>query len=310
MADKMMRVAGRDDDGLAKAFKVDEHGRLEAGGSKVETLWNTKQSTDGVWSDLTDGFIEVGGKFTELLVSWTADTLTGRTFTIEAIWDDTGFETERSSFKETVIQASNEKAYAYKEVTVKRKFVKLRYRVDGGNHSRAIIQCVFNVNATPKNINVETFLPGLNKKQILSSGRQIEAQTSYVLVSDFQFNENVTAWALYTYERNRPTSNLTNGLVEFVIEYSDTKGNYDTLPGGRVLFKQAVALSQDDERGKGLAVLPSSDSTQGSSIILAGEYFNVPIGRFMRITIKNNLPEQAIRFLPITIVQEGNFDDI
>lgn len=310
MTDKMMRIAGRDDSGLAKAFKVDEHGRLEAGGSKVETLLKDNLTTDGVWYDLTDGFIEVGGKFNELLVSWTADTLTGRTFTIEAIWDEIGNATERSSFKETVIHASNGTGHAYKEVTVKRKFVKLRYKVDGGDHSRAVIQCAFNVNANPRDINIETFIPGLNKKQILSNGRQIEPQTSYVVVSDFQFNKNVTAWALYAYERNRPTSNIVNGMVEFVIEYSDTAGNYDTAPGGRVLFKQAVTLSQDDERGKGLVVLPSSDSTQGSNIILAGEYFNVPIGSFMRITIKNNLPEQAIRFLPITIVQEGNFDDI
>lgn len=282
--------------------------RLETGSGKVETLWNSNEATDGVWYDLTDGFIEVGGKFNELMISWTADTVTGRTFTIEATWDDTGYAIDRSSFTETVIRASNDMAHAYKQVSVKRKFVKLRYKVDGANHSRAVIQCIFNANAYPRSMNIDSFLPGLNKKQTLSNGVQIEPQESYVLVSDFQFNENVTAWALYAYERNRPTSNIVNGVVEFVIEYSDTKGDYGSLPGGRLLFKQAVTLSQDDERGKGLVVLPSNDSSQGSNIVLAGEYFNVPIGKYMRITIKNNMVEPAIRFLPITIVQEGNFD--
>ena len=300
-------LVGGEHKGTARKVKLNENNELHVNESKVvETLLHTEVTTDGVWKDLTGGFVEVGSMYQEFLLTWSADTVTNRTFEFEITWSSTPNFVTRASFTEPIIQFTNT-THFYKNIEIKREYVRIRYRPVGNDHDRAVIQVIWKSLANGTSTNVKSIESHLNKKTTIP-GRYLDPQTEYVFATDFEFSGRTTAWALYMYEMLRPTNNLENGNVEVVIEFSDTKGNYSSEVGGRLIFSQAVTLSQSDEVGKGLLVLPSTTSTQGSNIILAGEYFNVPIAKYMRITIKNNLPLQAIRFLPLSIVEEGNFD--
>lgn len=140
----------------------------------------------------------------------------------------------------------------------------------------------------------------------------VTGQEKKILIDDYTFEKGTIAWGLYFIESSRTLSNILNYMY---IRVEMTSGwDYSITPHGRCNFRQDIALSTQDEFDKGLAVdmvdvLGVDDTSLRKNIILAGKYFNVPLGERIRISIINTAPEGEFTFYinQASFVEEGIF---
>lgn len=135
----------------------------------------------------------------------------------------------------------------------------------------------------------------------------ISLSSEKIILDNYEFGDNVTAWALYGYENSRPLNHLNNGHLQLLIEFSNTSNNFNAETGGAIVFKKYLDFSVDDSFNNGLMLISSATATSGTNIIVANKSFNVPIAKYMRLTIINTTSTVAFKFLPFCLVEEGNF---
>lgn len=148
----------------------------------------------------------------------------------------------------------------------------------------------------------------LTNKVVINNGFVLTSGQSSQIVVAREMRDNVTAWALHLIEINRPsTEHSTSGIVTATIEYATDSTGFSNEIGGLDVFNQKVVFSNIEEFDKGLAIPCDNDETHGTNLILSGRYFNIPMAKFLRVTLTNNHPSASVRFLPPVIIEEGNF---
>lgn len=149
----------------------------------------------------------------------------------------------------------------------------------------------------------------LHRRLVLGSSEQLIApQEELVLRGNHAFDDNVTSWAIYGIETNRPMSDLLGNNMQLIIEYStESNGFNEGRPGGNSVFRAVIPFSEVDTFDQGLLSATDPNVERRTNIIIQGRYFNVPMAKYMRISLKNNLTGPSIRFLPFIMIEEGNF---
>lgn len=145
-----------------------------------------------------------------------------------------------------------------------------------------------------------------------AEGDAVVGQGKLALVNNHTFEKGTTAWGLYFMEATRPLSNV---LDKMYIRIEMTSGrDYAIAPGGRAVFRQDIPLSTQDEFDKGLVVdtidvLNVENISLVKCIIIAGKYFNIPMGERITISLINTNNTGEVSFLAqgVTLVEEGSY---
>ena len=131
---------------------------------------------------------------------------------------------------------------------------------------------------------------------------QITPGTELVIISNHEFDGGTGSWLLTMQEVLRPnTENLTYLKVKVSISnaqdaYNPVSGTHDTL------FSRTFSLSELDEVDK---VLFIPEGTSVGNMLITGKPFNVPLGRYMRVSIINDHPAATIGVKGVNVVESG-----
>lgn len=145
----------------------------------------------------------------------------------------------------------------------------------------------------------------MQRRTIITQELILNAGQSAVILDNYEFPQNVTAWALFGYGFSRNASMIVNGLTLLI---EQTNGNYSEAGGSNLVFKQYVRFAEEEDVfNKGLVISSDPNIDTRTSLIVAGKYFNIPAAKYMRLTLFNNLATSDMRFAPLSFVEEGVF---
>lgn len=148
----------------------------------------------------------------------------------------------------------------------------------------------------------------LQRRTAITNELFVPLNTQTVILNNYELTDNVTAWGLYGFEITRPIAHLLEGQLQLLVEYSNVSGDFGSAQGsGKTVFRKYINFSNADEMDKGLAIISDPSATAGTNIMVTGKNFNIPMARFMRLTLINKTSTVAFRFLPFSLVEEGNF---
>jgi len=135
----------------------------------------------------------------------------------------------------------------------------------------------------------------------------MKPQEEKIFVDNHEFNEGTASWGLSFIEFNRPPSSVLERLKIKVV-MSDTPGNFDMITGGHeVTFSKVFDLSELDEVDKGLVIPHHTLSDNGSNILLIGKPFNIPLGKYMQVTLISTYEKSDLHIKGFNIIEEGWF---
>lgn len=311
MADKMIRVAGRTDGGLAKAISVDNSGllmsntygditRIITSGTLPAKVGETNgtRASDMVWfgSDLVTLYTYISGS---------TSTPGGHPITVE-YYD----ALDALIYTETLADWSK---------LVDSKFV-IRF-IPTFSKGKIVI-----TNPTASARTTHTDMVRGPKTTITPKDTRLQRRTSIPYVSfegngtpvqlngaNFTFGENTDSWALYF----MLTRSLWRCINSVRIRVEFTNSAFSDATGGYTVFRQDFALSATDEFNKALAIDCTDPLVGGPpdrvSVVLAGKYVNIPMAKYMRIYLYSTRDDAAegasLMFTAqgITLVEEGNY---
>lgn len=148
----------------------------------------------------------------------------------------------------------------------------------------------------------------LQRRTSITNELFVPLNTQTVILNNYELTDNVTAWGLYGFEITRPIAHLLQGQLQLLVEYSNVSGDFTTAQGGgKTVFRKVVDFASADEADKGLALISDSSAASGTNMIVTGKWFNIPMARYMRLTLINKTTTVGFRFLPFSLVEEGNF---
>ena len=140
----------------------------------------------------------------------------------------------------------------------------------------------------------------------LGSAYVLAKNEEKVFVANHEFKQGTASWGLGFTEYNRPSSEVLSYLKIKVV-MSDTPDLFNVSTGGHeVTFSKTFDLSMLDEVDKGLIIPQTTDATSGSNILLIGKPFNMPLGKYMKVSLINTYVGGASFYIKgFNVIEEG-----
>ena len=304
---KGIPLMGRDPDGKAKIINVDENGnvKVQQSGTVVlgKELGNPVEIFNGIIENgetLQSEIYDVGKRNINIYYQSSG---TNKNYILQVHYLNLVGDTIET---ETIFEELPESMEGI--INFSPKYPRLKFVLQNNTSADRTIRFEY----SQSNLQEVSIRKSPQRQITVCPSITVTGQEKKILIDDYTFQKGTIAWGLYFIESARTLSNILNYMY---IRVEMTSGwDYTIAPHGRCTFRQDISLSTQDEFDKGLAVdmvdvLGVDDTSLRKNIILAGKYFNVPLGERIRISIINTAPEGERTFVinQASFVEEGIF---
>lgn len=135
----------------------------------------------------------------------------------------------------------------------------------------------------------------------------LPAGSEVVLVDNFDLGNgegtNVAEWGLFLTEDMRPLTSLL-GYMEFEVAMSHTQDGYGVAFGDKTVFNALLGVDTVDDDAKALVLPGIPNRPNLTSISIADKSFTRPLGRYLRIKVRNNHVAD-MRLRGVTLLLKG-----
>ena len=146
-----------------------------------------------------------------------------------------------------------------------------------------------------------------NPTGIAGSAYILEPGEEKIFVENHEFSEGTGSWGVSFAEYNQ-NSDVVLRNVKIKIVMSNTSNGFNLISGSHdVTFSKTFTLSELDEVDKGLLIPSVNLDSAGSNVLLFGKPYNVPLGKFIQVTIISNSPNPTYYIKGFRLTEMGWF---